>query len=149
MGDNSFDEMFDDGLFRSNLRNTHFERPAMWPKSVSVVRRHTLFGEQGRHGHLASREFAPRAGGVGAPAPSAAPWAHEMRSRSHELRLWGGGPRAGAHLPSRCRTRSSSFFAWSASLRMFSLRPRTAPSSVCSASSAPTSGRAKIRSTFP
>ncbi len=39
--------MFDDGLFRVSHHNTARARPHMWPKSVSEMRHHTSYSNQG------------------------------------------------------------------------------------------------------
>ena len=48
MGDeNSYDDQFNDGLFRTTLHASRRDRPGMWPKSVSEMRGHTSYGGQG------------------------------------------------------------------------------------------------------
>jgi hypothetical protein len=47
MGDEGFDDQFDDGLFRTNRNNSALRRPRMWPKSVSEMRGKTNYGGQG------------------------------------------------------------------------------------------------------
>jgi len=47
MGDNSFDDMFNPGLYRTNLKNTTWGRPALWNKSVSEMRNYTSYNPQG------------------------------------------------------------------------------------------------------
>jgi hypothetical protein len=42
-----FDDQFNDGLFHMSLNNSRLERPHLWPKSVSEMRRHTFYGGQG------------------------------------------------------------------------------------------------------
>jgi hypothetical protein len=42
-----YDDMFNDGLFRSSFRASHLRRPNMWPKSVSEMRVYTSYGGQG------------------------------------------------------------------------------------------------------
>jgi hypothetical protein len=50
MGDDqSFDDQFNDGIFRTSLNASRLERPKMWPKSVSEMRPHTSYGEQAMH----------------------------------------------------------------------------------------------------
>lgn len=50
-GSQGFDDQFDDGLLRTNLNNSRLERPRMWPKSVSEMRRYTSYGGQGMSGN--------------------------------------------------------------------------------------------------
>lgn len=48
MGDSqSFDDQFNDGLFRTTLSVSSLNRPNVWPKSVSEMRGHTSFDGQG------------------------------------------------------------------------------------------------------
>ena len=79
MGDGEADgyDMFDGRIFHMSVHNAKFERPAMWPKSVSEVRRNTSFEGQSLPGHSISsfatnvpgrsaalhRGWTPRAGG--------------------------------------------------------------------------------------
>ncbi len=47
MGDQGFDDQFNDGLFVTSLHTSIRQRPRMWPKSVSEMRGHTDYGNQG------------------------------------------------------------------------------------------------------
>ena len=47
MGDQGFDDQFNDGLFKTTLHNSSLRRPSMWPKSVSEMRHHTSYAGQG------------------------------------------------------------------------------------------------------
>lgn len=48
MGDKQgFDDRFNDGLFAASLHNSKKGRPKQWPKSVSEMRGHTSYENQG------------------------------------------------------------------------------------------------------
>ncbi len=47
MGEQGFDEQFNDGLFMTSRHITRRSRPAKWPKSVSEMRAGTTFEAQG------------------------------------------------------------------------------------------------------
>jgi len=48
MGDSQgFDNMFNDGLFRTGLHTSIRARPPMWPAAVTEMRKHTFYGGQG------------------------------------------------------------------------------------------------------
>lgn len=63
MGDQGgFDDQFDNGMFRSNLRNGVNRRPQAWPKSVSGMRGMSLYEGQNMPlgGEAAHSEFIGR-----------------------------------------------------------------------------------------
>jgi hypothetical protein len=48
MGDaQGFDNMFNDGLFKTGLRTSIRQRPSKWPAAVTEMRKHTFYGGQG------------------------------------------------------------------------------------------------------
>jgi len=46
MGDEGFDDQFDDGLFHATLHGSRRERPDQWPRSVSEMRGHTAHDQK-------------------------------------------------------------------------------------------------------
>jgi hypothetical protein len=50
MGDQGFDDQFNEGIFQASLHNTSRLRPHMWPKSTSEMRRYTSYDWQGLPG---------------------------------------------------------------------------------------------------
>ena len=47
MGDQGFDDQFNDRVFRTTFHNSKQYRPRLWPKSVSEMRPYTSYANQG------------------------------------------------------------------------------------------------------
>lgn len=53
-----FDEMFDEGLFRTGRHNSTVARPPQWPQSVSEMSRYTTYTESSAPGGYGESMFA-------------------------------------------------------------------------------------------
>jgi hypothetical protein len=100
MGEESYDDQFNDGLFRTNTNNSALRRPKQWPKSVSEMRGRTDYGNQGMSAgwdtalsnYSASRPYNQRAQ-LGQPRtrysqPRQAPMPWQQRDQQFYMPFW-------------------------------------------------------------